>query len=53
MLSTRNDDLILAIFGGLIVAYTIMLIAEFFGIRLFVRLLKIPKRILMPIIIVL
>jgi len=53
MLFTRNGDLIFAIFAGLIVANMMILIADFLGIRLFVRLLKIPKRILMPIIITL
>jgi putative tricarboxylic transport membrane protein len=53
MLFTRNGDIIFSIFAGLILANFIMLITEFYGIRIFVRLLKIPKRILLPVIIVL
>ena len=53
MLFTRSGDLIFSIFAGLALANILMLITEFFGIRLFVRLLRIPKRILLPIIVVL
>lgn len=53
MLFTRNGELIFAIFAGLIIANVMMLIAEFFGIRIFVRLLKIPKRLMLPVILVL
>ncbi len=53
MLFTRNGEVIFSIFAGLILANFIMLIAEFYGIRIFVRLLKIPKKIMFPVIIVL
>ena len=53
MLFTRSGEVIFSIFAGLVLANILMLITEFFGIRVFVRLLKVPKRILLPIIIVL
>jgi putative tricarboxylic transport membrane protein len=51
MLFTTNGDLIYAIFVALMFANIIMLIVEFFGIRLFVRILQIPKNILLPVIV--
>ena len=46
-----NGELIYSIFASLIIANIFMLIVEFFGMRVFVRLLKIPKIILLPVII--
>lgn len=41
------------VFASLIVASIMMLIIEFFGLRLFVKLLRVPLRILMPCVMVL
>lgn len=49
----NNTDLMFFIFASLLVANVIMIICEFFSIRVFVKLLKIPKNILFPIIILL
>jgi putative tricarboxylic transport membrane protein len=43
----------LYIFGALLEANLIMLILEYFGINVFVKILKIPQHILMPFIMVL
>ncbi|MDR1932909.1 MAG: tripartite tricarboxylate transporter permease [Spirochaetales bacterium] len=51
MLFATNGELIYAIFAALIIANIIMLIVEFFGIRIFVRLLQIPKSILLSVIV--
>lgn len=51
MLFQNNGDLIYAIFAAVIVANVMMLIVEFGGIRAFVRVLSIPKNILLPIIV--
>jgi putative tricarboxylic transport membrane protein len=53
MLMTTHGDLVYTIFASLIIANFVMLGAEYFGIRFFVQLLKIPKYYLLPIIIVL
>ena len=53
MLFTTNANFIYAIFFGLILASVMMLIVEFFGLRIFVKLLRIPKHILLPIILAL
>ena len=45
--------LVYTIFGALLVANLIMLILEYFGINVFVKILKIPQHILMPFIMVL
>ena len=50
MLFSNNAGFVYAIFVGLILASIAMLVIEFFGLRIFVRLLQIPKHILMPII---
>lgn len=42
-----------AIFAAVFIATIVMLILEFYGIRLFINLLRIPKHILLPIIFVL
>lgn len=51
LLFQTEGKLVYAIFAALIVANIFMLIAEFFGIRVFVKLLKIPKFMLFPVII--
>jgi putative tricarboxylic transport membrane protein len=51
MLFSTNGDLIFSIFAALIIANIIMIVVEFFGIRVFVRLLRIPKSILLSVIV--
>ncbi|MBS6643784.1 MAG: tripartite tricarboxylate transporter permease [Clostridiaceae bacterium] len=53
LLFTNRPDLVYTIFAACIIANFIMLALEFLGIRGFVRLLTVPKHILMPIIMVL
>ena len=53
MLFSTNASFIYAIFFGLILASVMMLVIEFFGLRIFVKLLRIPKHILLPIILAL
>ncbi len=48
LLFQTNGDIVYAIFATLIVGNVFMLIAEYFGMRLFVRLLRIPKYYLLP-----
>ena len=50
MLFTKNADLVYAIFAALCIASVCMLIYEFYGLRIFIQMLKIPKHILMPIV---
>jgi putative tricarboxylic transport membrane protein len=52
LLFQSSGDLVYGIFAACMVANVVMLLLEFFGIRVFVKLLKIPKHILMPIILV-
>lgn len=51
LLFQSNGDVVYAIFAALIVANIAMLGLEFFGLRAFVRLLKIPKHYLLPVIV--
>lgn len=51
LLFQTNGSLVYAIFAALIIANIFMVIVEFFGMRVFVKLLKIPKILLMPVII--
>lgn len=51
LLFVNNGDLVFGIFAALFIANLVMLGIEFLGMRVFVRLLKIPKYILLPIII--
>lgn len=51
MLFRTNGDLIYSIFVALFVANIAMILMEYFGIRIFVRVLQIPKHYLLPIII--
>lgn len=53
LLFVKNADVVYGIFAACVVCITIMLIVESLGIRFFVKLLKIPKYILMPCILVL
>lgn len=53
MLFQTNGKMVYSIYGALLVANIVMLAVEFFGIRGFVKLLSIPKNILMPIIVIL
>ncbi|MGE4282862.1 MAG: tripartite tricarboxylate transporter permease [Clostridia bacterium] len=53
LLFTKNANLVYSIFVALMIANVIMLILEFYGIRLFIRLLRIPKYFLLPIVLAL
>ena len=53
MLFIAQGPLVYTIFAALLVAAMLMLVLEFWGLRLFVKLLAIPKHILLPIILVL
>jgi putative tricarboxylic transport membrane protein len=50
LLFTTSADLVYTIFAACFIANIIMIVLEFGGIRVFVRLLAVPKHILMPII---
>ena len=50
MLFTEHTNLVYAIFATMVVASFIMLFLEFYGLRVFVKLLSIPKYILLPVI---
>jgi putative tricarboxylic transport membrane protein len=50
LLFTNNAVLVYSIFASLIISSAIMVISIFYGLRFLVRLLDIPKHILMPII---
>ena len=51
LLLTSHGNLVYAIFAALIIAHFVMLIVEFWGLRIFIKALDIPKYILLPIII--
>lgn len=53
LLFSTSGEIVYGIFAALIIANVVMLIMEFFGMRMFVRLLSIPKHILLPVIIAL
>ena len=53
LLFSNNADLVYTIFISMLVASVLMLVLEFYGMRIFVKLLDIPKHILLPIILVL
>lgn len=53
LLFTTSSKLVYTIFAACIIANFMMLALEFLGIRVFVKLLTVPKHILMPIIMVL
>ncbi|WP_417447389.1 tripartite tricarboxylate transporter permease [Kangiella sp.] len=51
LLFHSNANLVYTIFAACLVANVIMLVLEFLGIRIYVRLLRIPKYFLLPIIV--
>ncbi len=53
LLFETSGEIVYAIFAALIIANFAMVAMEYYGMRLFVRLLKIPKHYLLPIIIAL
>lgn len=53
LLFKNNASFVYSIFAALLIASIVMLILEFLGLKVFVKLLSIPKNILLPIILVL
>lgn len=53
LLFVTQGALVYTIFAALIVSTCMMLVCEFYGLRIFVKLLAVPKHILLPIILVL
>ncbi len=53
LLFVKNADVVYGIFAACMLCSVFMLVIEFFGIKAFVQLLKVPKYILMPLILVL
>lgn len=53
MLFITQGELVYTIFAALVLSAVLMLILEFYGLRIFIRLLAIPKHILLPVILVL
>lgn len=53
MLFITQGEFVYTIFAALILSAVMMLILEFWGLRVFIRLLAIPKHILLPVIVVL
>lgn len=53
LLFVKNSDVVYGIFAACMLCSFFMLVIEFFGMRAFVQLLRIPKHILMPLILVL
>lgn len=53
LLFVKNADVVYGIFAACMVCSLFMLIIEFFGIRAFVQVLRVPQHILMPCILVL
>jgi putative tricarboxylic transport membrane protein len=53
LLFATNPGLVYTIFSALLIAGTIMVILEYFGIRVFIKILDVKKSILMPLIMVL
>lgn len=49
----NNAEIVYAIFAAMIIATIAMLVFEYLGIRLFVKVLKVPQNILLPMIIIL
>ncbi|MDQ2694010.1 MAG: tripartite tricarboxylate transporter permease, partial [Pseudomonadota bacterium] len=52
LLFRTNADFVYGIFAACLVANVIMLILEFFGLRIYIKLLKIPKYVLLPVVVV-
>ncbi len=53
MLFKNSGELVYGVFGAFIMATIVMLIVEYGGIRLFIKVLAVPKYILLPIVLVL
>jgi putative tricarboxylic transport membrane protein len=53
LLFQNNGELVYGLFAGFLIATFIMLIVEYGGIRVFVKILDVPKYILFPIVLVL
>ena len=53
LLFTNQAPFVYGVFAAMILCSVVMLIMEFFGLRVFVRFLKIPKYILLPCVLVL
>lgn len=53
LLFKTNGTFVYGIFAALLIANIFMLVTEFWGLRIFVKLLNIPKTVLMPVIMVL
>ncbi len=53
LLFISQGELVYTIFAALILASVLMLVLEFYGLRIFIKLLAVPKHILLPIILVL
>jgi putative tricarboxylic transport membrane protein len=53
LLFISQAPLVYSIFAALILASVLMLVLEFYGLRMFIKLLAVPKHILLPIILVL
>lgn len=53
LLFTSHPDVVYGVFAAMIVATVLMILVQMFGLRLFAKVLKVPKYYLMPIIIVL
>jgi putative tricarboxylic transport membrane protein len=53
LLFVKNADVVYGIFAACMVCITIMLFVETFGIKYFIKILKVPKYILLPCILVL
>ncbi|MBA1272236.1 tripartite tricarboxylate transporter permease [Stutzerimonas azotifigens] len=53
MLFISQGPLVYTIFAALLLASVMMLVLEFYGLRIFIKLLAVPKHILLPIILVL
>lgn len=50
LLFDTNGPIVYGVFAALIVSNIVMLVAEFWGLRLFVRILSVPKNVLLPIV---
>lgn len=53
LLFTTHPDVVYGVFAAMIIASIIMIVVQMFGLKLFAKVLKVPKYYLMPIIIVL
>lgn len=53
LLFTTHPDVVYGVFAAMVVASILMILVQMFGLRLFAKVLKVPKYYLMPIIIVL